>query len=270
MWIIGLCVSALLMVHGVQTQRIRPRDRYDKNYVADFPSLWHNSDEKYGEEPSNPLEGISTDDPKVQQLIVNLTNQCRKTVQPTASNMLEAVWNKLAAENAKKWANTCACKHSSSAFRELEDFGCGENLFMASYAASWEEAINGFCDEKVDFIYGEGARKPTDKVGHYTQLVWYSSSQVGCWVSYCPNAEYLYFYVCQYCPAGNVNSINLPYKSGPNCAECPNDCKDGMCTNACLYDNKYTNCPDLKQSCPRSEHISAKCKASCRCKNKII
>ncbi|KAG8548468.1 hypothetical protein GDO81_025279, partial [Engystomops pustulosus] len=120
MWIIGLCVSALLMVHGVQTQRIRPRDRYDKNYVADFPSLWHNSDEKYGEEPSNPLEGISTDDPKVQQLIVNLTNQCRKTVQPTASNMLEAVWNKLAAENAKKWANTCACKHSSSAFRELE------------------------------------------------------------------------------------------------------------------------------------------------------
>ncbi|XP_072000284.1 cysteine-rich venom protein ophanin-like [Engystomops pustulosus] len=296
MWIIGWCVSALLMVHGVQTQ------------------------------PSNPLKGLATDDTNVQELIVNLTNKCRRTVQPPASNMVEAVWNKLAAEKAKEWASTCACKHSSDRFRELPDFSCWENVFRASHAAGWEEVINSFCNEKDNFSYGEGPRKQSDNDKGYTQVgslagsypclyhvlalllkdssclrngsgyqaeddddydneyfvddgdknvmlrvsmmtkpAWYSSSQVGCWVSYCPNAEHPYFYVCQYCPAGNVTSVKDPYESGPICADCPEDCRTGACAHSCPYLNALTNCEAMKKYCMWSSDVKMSCRATCQC-----
>ena len=32
------------------------------------------------------------------------------------------------------------------------------------------------------------------------QVVWYRSNKIGCAMAYCPNSQYKYFYVCQYCP----------------------------------------------------------------------
>ncbi|KAJ4928667.1 hypothetical protein JOQ06_004293 [Pogonophryne albipinna] len=114
--------------------------------------------------------------------IVKKHNDLRRNVRPTASNMLEMSWSSEAAANAQKWANTCSMNHSPDSSRE-----------------PWSNAIQDWYDEVQNWRYGVGSTNGR-VVGHYTQVVWYRSNKVGCGVAYCPNPQYKYFYVCQYCP----------------------------------------------------------------------
>ncbi|XP_054424776.1 cysteine-rich secretory protein 3-like [Pteronotus mesoamericanus] len=209
---------------------------------------------------------------EVQSEIVNKHNDLRRAVSPPASNMLKMKWDSKAAANAQKWANKCLHKHSSSQDRAIGKRSCGENLFMSSNPTLWSHAIQNWFDEKDDFTYGVGPRYSDAVIGHYTQVVWYSSFLVGCGVAYCPNQKTLkYYYVCQYCPAGNiVGREHNPYLQGKPCASCPNHCDNGLCTNTCKYDDVYSNCKDLKNQygCGR-KLIKDSCKASCNCSDKI-
>ncbi|XP_039078846.1 cysteine-rich secretory protein 3-like [Hyaena hyaena] len=222
-----------------------------------------------GQDPS--FTDLSTTQIRVQQEIINKHNDLRRSVSPPASNMLKTEWNKKAAENAQNWANKCTLEHSHPEDRKTST-RCGENLYMSSQPDSWSDAIQAWYDEYNDFIHGKGPKTPGAVVGHYTQVVWYSSYRIGCGVAYCPGQVYLkYYYVCQYCPAGNYrDKINTPYLEGKPCASCPNHCDNGLCTNVCEYENKYNNCNDLKKrlSCNYSL-LKDNCKASCHCENKI-
>ncbi|XP_071384854.1 cysteine-rich venom protein-like [Centroberyx affinis] len=204
-----------------------------------------------------------------QSEIVNKHNALRRGVQPTASNMLKMSWNSQTAANAQRWANTCSMKHSPASSREISSSGCGENLYMSSYKNTWSNAIQSWYDEVKDWRYGVGSTNG-GVVGHFTQLVWYRSNQVGCGMAYCPNSRYKYFYVCQYCPPGNYQYTN-PYKAGPSCGDCPNACDNKLCTNPCPYADKYSNCPDLKQQwgCSNKD-VASWCSASCKCTSQII
>ncbi|KAG8453116.1 hypothetical protein GDO86_004799 [Hymenochirus boettgeri] len=74
---------------------------------------------------------------------------------------------------------------------------------MASYPASWQEAIQSFYNEVENFEYGKGAKVPGLVIGHYTQVMWYSSYLIGCYSTECPedNERLQYYYVCHYCPS---------------------------------------------------------------------
>ncbi|XP_004673614.1 PREDICTED: cysteine-rich secretory protein 3 [Condylura cristata] len=215
---------------------------------------------------------LSTSRADVQRDIVNEHNEKRRTVSPPASNMLKMSWSSEAAENAQNWANKCLQTHSVEKDREISTSHCGENLFMSSYPRSWSEAIQSWYNEVHDFVYDKGPRYPNAAIGHYTQIAWYSSYLVGCGVAYCPNHPTLkYYYVCQYCPSGNIRSrINTPYQQGTPCASCPNDCDNGLCTNSCQYVDEYSNCKELV-SMVGCNHQATKgsCKATCLCQNKI-
>ncbi|XP_037375752.1 cysteine-rich secretory protein 2-like [Talpa occidentalis] len=217
------------------------------------------------------LTNILTSQKKIQKEIVNKHNELRKSVAPPASNMLKMEWNKEAAKNAQKWANKCTLQHSNPEERKTNT-KCGENLYMSSDPAPWSDAIQSWYDESNNFIYGKGPKSSDAVVGHYTQLVWYSSYRVGCGVAYCPNqADLKYFYVCQYCPAGNILSKkNTPYQEGAPCSSCPDNCDDGLCTNNCEYEDLLSNCNSLKTTAG-CEHdlLKEKCKATCLCENKI-
>ncbi|XP_051909231.1 cysteine-rich venom protein-like isoform X1 [Hippocampus zosterae] len=204
-----------------------------------------------------------------QNEIVNKHNDLRRNVKPTASNMLKMSWNKEAAANAQRWANTCSMKHSPASSRVISTSGCGENLYMASYKNSWSNAIQSWYDEVNDWRYGVGSINGR-VVGHFTQIVWYRSNQIGCAMAYCPNSRYKYFYVCHYCPPGNYQFTH-PYKSGSPCADCPKACENKLCTNPCPYTDKYSNCPDLKKQhgCNNS-NVASWCPASCKCSSQII
>ncbi|XP_077147795.1 serotriflin-like [Ranitomeya variabilis] len=220
---------------------------------------------------SDPLARLSTKKPEVQKEIVDLMNKLRREVVPSAKNMLEVVWNEEAAQNSERWAKKCSFKHSAEEERKTKRFPCGENLYMASYNATWEQAIMTLYNESLNFVYGEGPKPKTSVVGHYTQLAWATSWELGCAVSRCPGKAYEYYYVCQQCPAGNDRSFaHFPYKFGEKCGDCPNNCKNGLCTNPCLVVDRFSNCKDLKDYCEMSKDIANACKATCTCKNKVF
>ncbi|XP_006149164.1 cysteine-rich secretory protein 3 [Tupaia chinensis] len=222
--------------------------------------------------PANGHEdaALSTELPEVQEEIINKHNELRKAVSPSASNMLKMQWDSFAAANAQKWADQCILKHSKPEQRKT-DVKCGENLFLSSHPVSWSHAIDSWYKESQNFEYNSGPKTPKAVVGHYTQVVWSTSFKVGCACAYCPNEKLRFFYVCQYCPAGNlVTKMKTPYKQGEPCDSCPDHCDDGLCTNACEYEDNLSNCEQLKNMVGCSHSLTkTKCKASCNCINKI-
>ncbi|KFR13648.1 Cysteine-rich venom protein pseudechetoxin-like, partial [Opisthocomus hoazin] len=214
---------------------------------------------------------LSTSKVDQQKLIVDKHNALRRGVNPTASNMLRMQWSPAAAKNAQNWANNCTLSHSPANMRRTT-VQCGENLFMSSAPFPWSDVTQAWYNEEKDFIYGTGAKRPGAVIGHYTQLIWYNSYQIGCGVAYCPRNQFHYFYVCQYCPPGNnAMQIATPYKSGPRCADCPGHCDRGLCTNPCKHQDFFGNCRNLKMlfSCNHSL-VKEKCPATCRCTTQII
>ncbi|XP_062429109.1 serotriflin-like [Rhea pennata] len=206
-----------------------------------------------------------------EQQIVDQHNEIRRSVIPTASNMLKMVWNEKAAINAKKWANKCQMKMSPREERVVKGVVCGENILQSSYPSTWPEAIKVWANQMSNFKYGVGSIKKNANIHSYTQLIWYNSYQVGCAVAYCPNSRLNYFYVCHYCPAGNdLRKIATPYNKGPKCGDCPGHCDRGLCTNPCKHQDLIQNCENMEKlfGC-QNDMVRIKCPATCKCTTQI-
>ena len=127
----------------------------------------------------------------------------------TAHNLVRAkvgvsrlTWSPRLAREAQVWANTLA---GSGRF-EHSDSDEGENLWMGTARRfSAEEMVGGFVDEARYFKAGQfpevSQTGSWHDVGHYTQLIWPETREVGCAVSRGRTDEVL---VCRYFPAGNV------------------------------------------------------------------
>ncbi|XP_050749732.1 cysteine-rich venom protein pseudechetoxin-like [Gymnogyps californianus] len=213
--VVFLCLTAVLPLSTGEVMSYVPLP------LLTLPSSQH--------EPES-LDALSTSKAGQQKLIVDRHNALRRGVKPTASNMLKMEWCPQAAKNAQKWANRCTLSHSPGNMRRTT-VQCGENLFMSSAPFPWPDVVQAWYDEEKDFKYGTGAKTQGAVIGHYTQVVWYNSYQIGCAVAFCRNSKYKYFYVCHYCPMGNLrSSIQTPYKKGEPCGDCPNACENGLCT----------------------------------------
>ncbi|XP_053140140.1 cysteine-rich venom protein piscivorin-like [Hemicordylus capensis] len=224
-------------------------------------------------QPSLGEDSVGNDLPKKdQEEILNLINDIRRKVEPTARNMLKMTWSDNAAESAKKWAGKCKEKASPVLERIVGATFCGEARLQANYLAPWSEVIETWHRKKSNFKYGVGAIDPKKDIYGYTQLIWYNSKEIGCSVAHCPESSFAFFYVCRYCPAGNIlEIIEKPYKEGPPCGDCPNDCEDKLCTNACYLKDKRKDCRSLLNlfACDQP-WVSKECQATCGCSNKIL
>jgi uncharacterized protein YkwD len=98
-------------------------------------------------------------------------------------------WSTDIAAAAQRWANRCVFDHDRS--NEL-----GENLAWGT-RLSVREAVSLWYDEVGGYNY---AAPGFGSAGHFTQLVWRGSRQVGCGRAVC-GADILF--VCRYAPAGN-------------------------------------------------------------------
>lgn len=154
-------------------------------------------------------------DPVDSTAILAAHNQAR-----TAVGVGNLKWSSSLQQKAEQWAaslktqNNCQMKHS----------GPGENLFWASAKKTatskdasgnwiWQSAVQdvkeadavaSWVSEKQWYSYPTNAcSAPADKAcGHYTQVVWKATTEVGCGKAIC--ADKTQVWVCNYAPAGNV------------------------------------------------------------------
>ena len=116
-------------------------------------------------------------------------------------------WDDRLAADARGWANELAAtgkfEHSPDKAGEEPQ---GENLWAGTPRAFSPEAMVGlWADEKRDYrpgVFPDNSRSgDVEHVGHYTQLIWRGSGQVGCATAVGKHEEFL---VCRYSAAGNV------------------------------------------------------------------
>lgn len=112
-------------------------------------------------------------------------------------NAVDLVWNDTLADAATGWANNCQVQHSSGT---LLSSPYGENLVAGTGDFPVETAV-------AQFVLDEGDYDPSNPTyNHFTQVVWQSTTQLGCAVSFCQNVfdTSAQYYVCLYSPPGNV------------------------------------------------------------------
>ncbi len=116
------------------------------------------------------------------------------------------VWSEKLATDAKDWAehlaNTHSFEHSPSGEGDADQ---GENLWAGTpNAFSAEEMMKAWIEEKKSFRSGPfpnvSVTHDWRDIGHYTQLIWYRTKEVGCARAANRSDEYL---VCRYYPPGN-------------------------------------------------------------------
>lgn len=118
-------------------------------------------------------------------------------------------WSPQLAAQAQAWAATLA---RSNRFEHASDRSdAGENLWMgtAGYFTP-EDMIDGFVEEGRMFRPGRfpDVSKTGNwaDIGHYTQLIWRETREVGCAVASGGDSDIL---VCRYFPAGNMVGENV-------------------------------------------------------------
>ncbi|AKM11675.1 hypothetical protein AB433_08505 [Croceicoccus naphthovorans] len=118
----------------------------------------------------------------------------------------ELRWSPKLAAQARDYAQKLSKGRSLVHASRAERGGAGENLWHGRagfYSA--EEMIEGMVDEKRHFKRGNFPQVSTTgqwaDVGHYTQVIWRETTEVGCAVVPGGGNDWL---VCRYWPAGNV------------------------------------------------------------------
>lgn len=131
-------------------------------------------------------DGITTAE---QQAILSLHNSYRAQhcVPPLA-------WSAELAATAQAWASNCRLAHGPRPKNKV-----GENIAWG-YQRAAGNAIDAWYNEVRDYNY----RSPgfASSTGHFTQLVWKNTTQIGCGVATCLWGS-LRVWVCRYAPQGN-------------------------------------------------------------------
>lgn len=115
-------------------------------------------------------------------------------------------WSPQLAEAGRPWARTIAgdgkLRHSAKDTRP----GQGENIWMGTARFySLEHMMSRFLDEERQFRPGVFpqvfTRGKWQEVAHYTQIIWPSTTEVGCVLESASGRDAL---VCRYSPPGNI------------------------------------------------------------------
>jgi pathogenesis-related protein 1 len=157
--------------------------------------------------------------------MIEAHNAVRDRVHP---DLPEMSWSEQAAEQAQEWADTlarngCRMRHNP----DLQDHG--QNLFWAGprrevtvtrsgqtgeivdrevrtsvQEITAQDVVESWASEKQWYDYeADECRAPEgESCGHYTQIVWADTTEVGCGMSVCEDKGQIW--TCDYYPAGNI------------------------------------------------------------------
>ena len=128
-------------------------------------------------------------------------------------------WSNKLAAYSKQWVDhlgsgpRCTMKHRSG----VPPYG--ENLYWSS-AVVWSDGVREtnrvtirdvvkvWADEERWYNYNRNNCQPGQRCGHYTQIVWRDTTEVGCAMKVCGDKSQTW--VCSYNPPGNYTGVR-PY-----------------------------------------------------------
>jgi hypothetical protein len=169
-------------------------------------------------------------DATAQNTILTMHNDARRAV-----NVPQATWSDSLATDAQAWADYLASLNLRP-YRGQQDPGdrpphatweqrkqAGENLAWGARGVfPVATFVEGWLNEKSNCLPGcmipaDGRLSqgdPPKVFGHYTQVVWSTTTQIGCGIATDANQDYL---VCRYLQAGNYPN-QAPYPQQPPAA----------------------------------------------------
>ena len=111
-------------------------------------------------------------------------------------------WSGVLEKYAKQWAKNLVKRGCPLEHRPNPKYG--ENLFWSQgryYEA--EAVVNAWASEKADYNASNNTCASGKVCGHYTQLVWSTTTHVGCASDRCEDSNQE-VWVCNYHPFGNI------------------------------------------------------------------
>ncbi|KAJ8023543.1 Peptidase inhibitor 16 [Holothuria leucospilota] len=115
-----------------------------------------------------------------QTAIVEKHNEYRRKVSPTASNMAELKWDADLTKKAQDLADGCVFEHSIT-------YGIGQNLYVSTGERDVIAPVTSWHDEVKNYTYEDNKCDEGAICGHYTQVIWASTTAVGCGIKHCPS-----------------------------------------------------------------------------------
>jgi pathogenesis-related protein 1 len=143
--------------------------------------------------PSVDYNGL---DGNEEQAVLSYHNQARATVGVAPLN-----WSEQLAQHAANWAAKLAAQ--GCAMQHSQDSNYGENIFIESSTQDHTvvvEAAKAWESEKINYSGEQLNKSVWSQAGHYTQMVWRKTTELGCAKVACANGLVV---VCNYNPAGN-------------------------------------------------------------------
>ncbi|NXH57271.1 PI16 inhibitor, partial [Rhabdornis inornatus] len=166
-----------------------------------------------------------------KKIILDEHNKYRSQVSPPAMAMMKMTWDKELEALAQSYAEKCIWDHNKERGRR------GENLFAMAPTLELEFAVEDWNGEEKFYNLTTSTCVPGQMCGHYTQVVWSNTHQIGCGAHFCEKidgieTENMHLLVCNYYPPGNMKG-KKPYVEGPSCTTCPTGtvCVDNLCVS---------------------------------------
>lgn len=129
-----------------------------------------------------------------------------------AHDLLPFVWSETLASIADEWAARLArdldCDMEHRSGEPVDGLTVGENLYWQwndpppPQIADPKDVVEAWASEVVDYDYDTNTCTPNAQCGHYTQIVWRDTEEVGCAYQTC-DASGSQVWVCNYWPPGN-------------------------------------------------------------------
>ncbi|XP_020784941.1 peptidase inhibitor 15-like [Boleophthalmus pectinirostris] len=177
--------------------------------------------------------------------ILDYHNQVRAHVYPPAANMELMQWDTELAQWAEVWAASCQWEHGPA--HMLSFFGQNLSVRTGGYQ-SVLQLLTPWFEEVFYYVFPyPNMCRPlcpltcyAPMCTHYTQMVWASTSRVGCALHTCSNMSVwgavwrdAAFLVCNYSPKGNWIG-EAPYRVGVPCSMCPSTYRGRCSNNLCV------------------------------------